>query len=71
MFKNFNVRLKNELDKLLLGVNELTINAPEERLYSVWCGGSIFSSLSTFKMMSIDKASYDEYGPISVYKMCF
>lgn len=57
LFKNFDVRLKNELDKLLLGVNELTINAPEERLYSVWCGGSIFSSLSTFKMMTIDKAS--------------
>lgn len=32
LFKNFDVRLKNELDKLLLGVNELTINAPEERL---------------------------------------
>jgi len=57
LFKNFDTRLKNELDKLLLGVNELTINAPEERLYSVWCGGSIFSSLSTFKMMSLDKAS--------------
>jgi len=32
LFKNFDSRLKAELDKLLLGVNELHINAPEERL---------------------------------------
>lgn len=71
LFKNFKLRLKAELEKLLLGVNELVIQDPEERLYSVWCGGSIFSSLSTFDLMSIEKANYDEYGPECVYKMCF
>ena len=36
--------------------------APPERKYSVWIGGSILSSLSTFQQMWISKSEYDENG---------
>merc|ERR1712037_1022975 len=34
-----------------------------ERTYSVWIGGSILASLSTFQQMWISKQEYDESGP--------
>lgn len=36
------------------------IVAPPERKYSVWIGGSILASLSTFQQMWIAKSEYDE-----------
>lgn len=36
--------------------------APPERKYSVWIGGSILASLSTFQQMWIAKSEYDESG---------
>merc|ERR1712003_185514 len=50
---------------------ELTALAPSERKYSVWIGGSILSSLSTFQQMWISKAEYDESGPTIVHRKCF
>ncbi|KFQ49000.1 Actin, cytoplasmic type 5, partial [Nestor notabilis] len=41
----------------------LQIIAPPERKYSVWIGGSILASLSTFQQMWISKPEYDEAGP--------
>merc|ERR1719389_811166 len=38
---------------------EITALAPAERKYSVWIGGSILSSLSTFQQMWISKQEYD------------
>jgi actin-related protein len=45
--------------------------APPERKYSVWIGGSILSSLSTFQQMWISKSEYDESGPTIVHRKCF
>jgi actin-related protein len=39
---------------------KIKIVAPPERKYSVWIGGSILSSLSTFESMWITKAEYDD-----------
>ncbi|KAF0991229.1 hypothetical protein HZS_1224, partial [Henneguya salminicola] len=39
---------------------KIKIVAPEERKYSVWIGGSILASLSTFQQMWISKQEYDE-----------
>merc|ERR1719411_1696201 len=39
---------------------------PPERKYSVWIGGSILASLSTFQQMWISKQEYDECGPAIV-----
>merc|ERR1712059_212037 len=44
--------------------------APPERKYSVWIGGSILSSLSTFEEMWIKKEEYDESGPSIVHRKC-
>jgi actin-related protein len=40
----------------------IKIVAPPERQYSVWIGGSILSSLSTFQQMWVSKEEYDEAG---------
>ncbi|CAG8586049.1 10235_t:CDS:2, partial [Cetraspora pellucida] len=47
------------------------IVAPPERKYSVWIGGSILASLSTFQQMWISKQEYDESGPSIVHRKCF
>ena len=39
--------------------------------YSVWIGGSILASLSTFQQMWISKQEYDESGPAIVHRKCF
>uniref|UniRef100_A0A4W5RSS4 Actin, beta 1 n=1 Tax=Hucho hucho TaxID=62062 RepID=A0A4W5RSS4_9TELE len=44
---------------------------PAERKYSVWIGGSIMASLSTFQQMWISKQEYDESGPSIVHRKCF
>ncbi len=46
----------------------LQVVAPPERKYSVWIGGSILSSLSTFQQMWIAKSEYDESGPSIVHR---
>ena len=38
---------------------------------SVWIGGSILASLSTFQQMWITKEEYDEAGPSIVHRKCF
>ncbi|XP_028554321.1 actin-1-like [Dendrobium catenatum] len=55
------------------GRNPMAIKvvAPPERKYSVWIGGSIFASLSTFQQMWISKTEYDESGPSIVHRKCF
>lgn len=50
---------------------KIKIVAPPERKYSVWIGGSILASLSTFQQMWISKAEYDEAGPSIVHRKCF
>uniref|UniRef100_A0A3Q4GVY3 Uncharacterized protein n=1 Tax=Neolamprologus brichardi TaxID=32507 RepID=A0A3Q4GVY3_NEOBR len=49
----------------------LQIIAPPERKYSVWIGGSILASLSTFQDMWISKQEYDESGASIVHRKCF
>merc|ERR1712192_323970 len=50
---------------------KIKIIAPPERKYSVWIGGSILVSLSTFQQMWISKQEYDECGPSIVHRKCF
>jgi len=48
MFDNIDKRLCAEVTKLAPSTMKIKIVAPPERNYSVWIGGSILSSLSTF-----------------------
>jgi len=71
MFDQINLRLDKELTQLAPASVKVKIVAPPERKYSVWIGGSILSSLSTFQDMWIQKEEYDESGPGIVHRKCF
>jgi len=70
MFKGIDSRLEKEMKELAPNGNEIKIIAPPERKYSVWIGGSILASLSTFEEMWVTKGEYDESGPTIVHRKC-
>jgi len=71
MFPGIDARLKKEISALSPANVKVKIIAPPERKYSVWIGGSILSSLSTFQEMWITKEEYDDSGPGIVHRKCF
>jgi actin-related protein len=71
MFDGIDKRLNKEMTALAPASVKVKIVAPPERKYSVWIGGSILSSLSTFQDMWIQKDEYDESGPGIVHRKCF
>merc|ERR1719400_773388 len=71
MFPNIDARLTKELTAKAPAAIKVKVVAPPERKYSVWIGGSILSSLSSFQEMWITKDHYDESGPGIVHRMCF
>merc|ERR1712062_912926 len=70
MFPYIEERLNAEITKLAPQGNMIKIIAPPERKYSVWIGGSILASLSTFEEMWVEKDEYDESGPTIVHRKC-
>jgi len=70
MFNKIDKRMEKELKNLAPQSMTIKIIAPPERKYSVWIGGSILSSLSTFEDMWIKKDEYDESGPSIVHRKC-
>jgi len=70
MFNGVAERMQKEVKALAPDSMTIKIIAPPERKYSVWIGGSILSSLSTFEEMWITKAEYDEAGPSIVHRKC-
>jgi len=71
MFEGIDARMEKEIKALAPASMKIKIVAPPERKYSVWIGGSILSSLSTFQQMWISKQEYDESGPQIVHRKCF
>ena len=71
MFPGIADRMQKEITALAPSTMKIKIIAPPERKYSVWIGGSILASLSTFQQMWISKAEYDESGPTIVHRKCF
>jgi len=71
MYTGIAERLYKELTALAPPTIKVKVVAPPERKYSVWIGGSILSSLSTFQQMWISKEEYDESGPSIVHRKCF
>merc|ERR1712080_16019 len=51
MFEGIAERIQKEIVSLTTPSMKIKIVAPPERKYSVWIGGSILSSLSTFQQM--------------------
>jgi len=71
MYPGIGERMTKELTALAPSTMKIKVVAPPERKYSVWIGGSILSSLSTFQSMWISKSEYDESGPAIVHRKCF
>merc|ERR1712227_1172310 len=80
MFPNMPERLQAEVEGMVAEGAKVKVIAPPERMISVWIGGSILASLSTFNRMWIHQHSqpdasppitgYDEVGPRIVHQMC-
>ncbi|KAI9508488.1 actin 1 [Russula earlei] len=68
MFPGIADRMQKELTSLSPSGTKVKIVAPPERKYSVWIGGSILASLSTFQYLWCSKQEYDESGPGIVYR---
>ena len=69
------MKVKSPLDPFTALISiydrQVKIIAPPERKYSVWIGGSILASLSTFQNLWISKEEYDESGPGIVHRSEF
>jgi len=70
MFTGIPARLEKEMKALAPQGMDIKVIAPPERKYSVWIGGSILASLSTFEEMWVTKEEYDESGPTIVHRKC-
>jgi len=71
MYHGIDTRLSAEVTKLAPTSMKIRVVAPPERKFSVWIGGSILSSLSTFASMWITKQEYEESGAPIVHRKCF
>jgi len=71
MFSQIAERITKEITALAPSTMKIKVVAPPERKYSVWIGGSILASLSTFQQMWISKSEYDKSGPSIVHRKCF
>ena len=71
MFPGIGDRMQKELTALSPASMKVKIVAPPERKYSVWIGGSILASLSTFQNLWCSKQEYDESGPGIVHRSTY
>uniref|UniRef100_A0A8C9PVZ6 Actin alpha 1, skeletal muscle n=1 Tax=Spermophilus dauricus TaxID=99837 RepID=A0A8C9PVZ6_SPEDA len=71
MYPGIADRMQKEITALAPSTMKIKIIAPPERKYSVWIGGSILASLSTFQQIWISKQEYAESGPSIVHHKCF
>jgi len=70
MYDGIGERMTKELTELAPSTMQIKVIAPPERKFSVWIGGSILSSLSTFQTMWITRDEFDESGPAIVHRKC-
>ena len=68
MYAGIADRMQKEITGLAPSSMKVKIVAPPERKYSVWIGGSILASLSTFQQLWVSKQEYDESGPSIVHR---
>ncbi|KZT33153.1 Actin/actin-like protein [Sistotremastrum suecicum HHB10207 ss-3] len=71
MYPGIADRLNLEMTRLAPSGVKVKVVAPPERKYSVWIGGSILASLSSFQNLWVSKQEYDEMGPAIVHRKCF
>ncbi|GBG77670.1 hypothetical protein CBR_g24116 [Chara braunii] len=73
MFPGMLERISKELTSMLPStstIKEVKVDAPANRKYSVWVGGSVLASLNTFQHLWITEEEYRESGPSIVHRRC-
>nr|XP_027202227.1 actin-104-like [Dermatophagoides pteronyssinus] len=70
LYPGISDRLDKDISKLAPSTIGIKVVAPTERKFSVWIGGSILASLSTFQDMWISYHEYAEYGNSIIHKKC-
>lgn len=70
MYEGIGERMTKDITALAPASMQVKVIAPPERKFSVWIGGSILSSLSTFATQWITKEEFDEVGPGIVHRKC-
>jgi len=70
MFPGIVDRMYKEIINLAPPTVKVKVVAPPERMFSVWVGASILSSLSSFQSHWLTKQEYEESGPGIVHKRC-
>jgi len=71
MYAGIADRVQKEVTNNTPGSLKIKVIAPPERKYSIWIGGSIVTSLSTFQTMWVTKEEYEESGATIVHRKCF
>ncbi|KAH8836084.1 actin actin-like protein, partial [Flagelloscypha sp. PMI_526] len=71
MYPGITDRLQKDLTRLAPSGMKINIVAPPNGTHTVWKGGSVLASLSTFQQMWITKEEYDETGPGIVHRSKF
>merc|ERR1712188_342766 len=71
MYNGIADRMQKEITALAPSSIKIRVIAPAERRFSVWIGGSILSSLSSFQTLWVTKAEFEETGPSIVHRKCF
>jgi actin-related protein len=71
MFPGTTERVMKELVGLVPSHAKVNVVGPADREYLTWVGGSILSSMATFRSMWISKNDYMENGPTIVHRKCF
>jgi len=71
LFPNIECRMLKEIDAMTPSSVSVRIISPPERKYSVWIGGSILASLTSFQNMWITQSEYEENGAAIVHRKCF
>uniref|UniRef100_A0A6B2LUV8 Uncharacterized protein n=1 Tax=Arcella intermedia TaxID=1963864 RepID=A0A6B2LUV8_9EUKA len=66
----FGERMQMELDSLD-GAVGMEVVAPLERKYSVWIGGSLWSSMPSFRDLWISSQYYGEFGAEAIHSHSF
>ena len=69
-FPGFCERMQKEVEPFSPSSMKAVVYTSPDPDRMAWCGGSMFSSLSSYRSMWISLEEYDEYGPNVVYKIC-
>lgn len=70
-FQGLATRILNELKEMKLDNVKIKIFTPNDREFSCWFGGSILTSLASFKSMWITKKEIEEQGPRVLHTKSF